>query len=167
MENASKALLIAGAVLLAMIVVSAIVMVQRNMGDALKQQDKSLEAKQLAEFNMKYQSYQKELRGIDLRSLMNMADNDNTKDSRQIVIEFTVKKRLDVATPTGEDCTILYSNIGDGRKNFEKEVSENADSTYLTNFNKRVFKCDRFELDETGRVKRMTFLEITTVITTN
>ena len=168
MENASKALLIAGAVLLAMIVISAIMIVQGEMGEEIKRQDESLEAKQLAEFNMKYKSYEKDVRGIDLRSLMNTADDDNSKDSRQITIEFIVNKDLDGKNQAGKVGDIVanlvdwagtkpYNNM-DKKEDFKKEVLDNG--TRLTNFNKRVFRHLNTNLDGTGRVSKMTFEEI-------
>lgn len=174
MENASKALIIAGGVLLALIVISALVMVIRVTGDNLKQQDKAVASEQLAKFNMRYKSYEKNVRGIDIRSLMNMADDDNLKDSRQITIKFFVKKDLEgVPQPgaTGSEIKDLadfnkwYSNKtnGTGAGTEENPYSFNgivSDSTKLTNFNKRVFNCTGINYDSSGRISEMKFEEI-------
>ena len=68
MENASKALLIAGGVLIAMLNI-----VNSNQ----KTREKALATEQLAEFNQKYESYNKKaLRGTDIITLKNMAKSE-------------------------------------------------------------------------------------------
>lgn len=176
MENASKALLIAGGVLLSLIVLSVLVMVQRTVGDNLKQQDDTVAAEQLANFNMKYKSYDKNIRGIDIRSLINMADDDNLKDSRQITIKFFVKKDLSGNTQPGavgsaiSDLAPLekwYANKTNSTELGTKESPYSlnkieSDPTMLTNFNKRVFNCVSSEItyDPSGRISGMVFEEV-------
>ncbi len=56
MENASKALIIAGAVLLSMMVISLGVMIFNNMSNSVKQ-DSSLQKEEIASFNSKITPY--------------------------------------------------------------------------------------------------------------
>lgn len=176
MENASKALIIAGGTLLALMVVAVLFMVIRVIGENLKEQDKSVATEQLAKFNMKYESYDKNVRGIDLRSLSNLADDDNSKLGKQITIKFFVAKNLSgTALPGGvgseiQDLAPLekwYSNIANvtasGTKENPSSLSEiESDPTTLTNFNKRVFNCISSETtyDSDGRISEMVFEEI-------
>lgn len=176
MENASKALIIAGGTLLALMVVAVLFMVIKSTGYNLRQQDRAVASEQLSKFNMKYESYDKNVRGIDIRSLINMADDDNSKDSRQITIKFFVAKDLSgtaQAGGVGSDISDLaplekwYSNIatssGIGSKTNPYALNQiEGDATMLTNFNKRVFDCISSETtyDSDGRISGMVFEEI-------
>ena len=70
MENASKALLIAGGVLISLMVISGLILVMRKVGDfQTANQDARLE-KQTLEFNNIYESYnRKNIRGNEMVSL--------------------------------------------------------------------------------------------------
>ena len=83
MENASKALLIAGGVLIAILIVSVLVVTLNIVNSNQKTREKALATEQLAEFNQKYESYNKKaLRGTDIITLMKMAiENNNSATS--------------------------------------------------------------------------------------
>jgi hypothetical protein len=77
MENASKALLIAGGVLIAILIVSVLVVTLNIVNSNQKTREKALATEQLAEFNQKYESYNKKaLRGTDIITLKNMAKSE-------------------------------------------------------------------------------------------
>lgn len=77
MENASKALLIAGGVLIAILIVSVLVVTLNIVNSNQKTREKALATEQLAEFNQKYESYNKRaLRGTDIITLKNMAKSE-------------------------------------------------------------------------------------------
>lgn len=83
MENASKALLIAGGVLIAILIVSVLVVTLNIVNSNQRTREKALATEQLAEFNQKYESYNKKaLRGTDIITLMKMAiENNNSATS--------------------------------------------------------------------------------------
>ena len=83
MENASKALLIAGGVLIAILIVSVLVVTLNIVNSNQKTREKTLATEQLAEFNQKYEAYNKKaLRGTDIITLMKMAiENNNSASS--------------------------------------------------------------------------------------
>lgn len=77
MENASKALLIAGGVLIAILIVSVLVVTLNIVNSNQRTREKALATEQLAEFNQKYESYNKKaLRGTDIITLKNMAKSE-------------------------------------------------------------------------------------------
>ena len=77
MENASKALLIAGGVLIAILIVSVLVVTLNIVNSNQKTREKALATEQLAEFNQKYEAYNKKaLRGTDIITLKNMAKSE-------------------------------------------------------------------------------------------
>ncbi len=154
MENASKALIIAGGMLLTILIISVLVMVRNGIGANLSERDKAEATEQLSKFNMKYESYNKDIRGIDLRSLINMADDDNLKTVKKIEIEFTVINDLNSSVVTENRKT--YSNLNN---RFNSEVESNSD--ILTIFNRRVFRCKGTNLDSDGRINKMVFEEVT------
>lgn len=77
MENASKALLIAGGVLIAILIVSVLVVTHNIVNSNQRTREKALATEQLAEFNQKYEAYNKKaLRGTDIITLKNMAKSE-------------------------------------------------------------------------------------------
>ena len=100
MENTSKALLIAGSMLMTIIILSLIVMAWNNMRELPKTQEQIKEAEELSAFNKQYESYAKNgIRGSDLVTLVNMANSNNEKyendPDMQITVRFTITNALD------------------------------------------------------------------------
>ena len=80
MENASKALLIAGEVLIAILIIGILVYGYNNLSYFSDEQEMSQEIKQLTVFNREYESYNRKLlRGVEVISLMNKAISNNEK----------------------------------------------------------------------------------------
>lgn len=107
MENASKALLIAGGVLIAILIVSVLVVTLNIVNSNQKTREKALATEQLAEFNQKYEAYNKKaLRGTDIITLMKMAiENNNSASSDNpyyinVIIDLGNKKIQDTSTRT-------------------------------------------------------------------
>ena len=91
MENASKALLIAGGVLISLMVISGLILVMRKVGDfQTANQDARLE-KQTLEFNNIYESYnRKNIRGNEMVSLMNRVLDYNERKTAEGYTEMQV-----------------------------------------------------------------------------
>lgn len=80
MENASKALLMAGGILLAMMILALLVYVATSMSSMAGSQDRRIEAKQLEDFNKTYEAYNKtRMYGTDIITVVNKAIDYNTK----------------------------------------------------------------------------------------
>ena len=80
MENASKALVMAGSVLLALIVIGAFMLMLTNLTDYQEKTDTVIEQQQIVEFNNQFSTYDRtNLRGNDMLSLMNRIIDYNTR----------------------------------------------------------------------------------------
>jgi len=82
MENASKALLIAGGVLIAILVASLGVYFARNFAEQTSRLYQMMESSKKAEFNQKFMKYDgsTELNIQDVVTLINLAKNSNEKN---------------------------------------------------------------------------------------
>ena len=80
MENASKALLIAAGILIAIIIIAIFINMYGKISSIQETQDEKTKMEQLAEFNAEYESYNKTLMyGTDVVTLVNKANENNRK----------------------------------------------------------------------------------------
>ncbi len=86
MENASKALIMAGSVLIALIVIGAFILMFNNLTDYQQKTEVTVEQQQIVEFNNQFSTYDRTgLRGTDMLSLMNrIIDYNNRKSTDDI-----------------------------------------------------------------------------------
>lgn len=96
MENASKALIIAGSVLIAMIVLSILVWGWNRVSSYYKTEENTETVQQIYKKNKELESYNKQLvRGYELRSLYNLMDDMNKRYSEeQGFTKITAKVKL-------------------------------------------------------------------------
>lgn len=133
MENASKALLIAGGILLALMTLSLVIYMSTSTTRIVQAQNEKKVAKELQSFNESYEAYNKRLMyGTDVITVYNKAADYNKKGESFISIK--------VYDKNGNEISISY----------EKE------------FKNKVFECldDAIEYDnETGKISQMIFRE--------
>lgn len=81
MENASKALLMAGGILIAIIIIGLLLIMVNQIGSYQKSQDSNKKDSQLAEFNLDFERYtdDKGIKGTDVISLINKVIDYNSK----------------------------------------------------------------------------------------
>lgn len=79
MENASKALLMAGTILISLMVISALVFAYRDLTSEKRQEAENQKVEEIAEFNKSFESYGKELKGAQMFSLANKITDYNAK----------------------------------------------------------------------------------------
>ena len=79
MENASKALLMAGTILISLMVISAFVFAYRDLTSVKRQESENQKVEEIAEFNKSFESYEKDLNGTQMFSLANKIADYNTK----------------------------------------------------------------------------------------
>lgn len=86
MENAAKALLIAGGVLIAIILISMFLLMYNRMANIQKVQEQKKEMEQLSAFNAQYEAFNKKLMyGVEVRTLQNKVNENNINNpSEQI-----------------------------------------------------------------------------------
>jgi len=89
MENASKALLIAGGVIIALLVLIMLLYMMGNLSTFQKDTQKLVEAEQLRLFNSEYTNYQRDnVRGTELLSLLNKVIDYNARKADVEEIKF-------------------------------------------------------------------------------
>lgn len=82
MENASKALVMAGSVLIALMIIGALLLMVNNLSSYQETDKVSTREAQVIDFNNQYETYsRKSVRGSDLYSLLNRAVDYNRRKS--------------------------------------------------------------------------------------
>ena len=86
MENASKALIMAGSVLIALLIIGALVLMFRNLTNYQKTNSESTLSSQIIEYNQQFETYnRKKVRGSELYSLLNRIIDYNRRQSSDAI----------------------------------------------------------------------------------
>lgn len=113
MENATKALLIAAGMLLAVMIISLLVAGYNQISAYYRQEQELLSTEQLDKFNKQFQNYNREdIRGNELISLMNKIIDYNVTQSYQ---EGTNYERIKVTITIGDNSIVeqfMYNKTG-------------------------------------------------------
>lgn len=132
MENASKALLMAGGILLALLIIGALVIFFTNLADYNNSTDASVKQSQIAEFNNQFEPYNKDdLTLMELKSVYNKIINNNSNYP-----EYNISSNI----------TEVYPDIN---KEFG-EIPERHKIEY-------VFSCTNVSYSKEGRINSMKF----------
>lgn len=112
MENASKALIIAGAILLAILLISLGIMVFQQGQDAIK--NSGMSKAEISAFNGQFTKYEGDRRGSDVKSLIQEVNTSNASDvaegnARQIKLVSDSKLNLGETTFGNENQGYKYS----------------------------------------------------------
>ena len=84
MENASKALIMAGSVLIALMIIGALLLMFNNLSNYQEVGTQNTREAQVVEFNNQYETYnRKDVRGSDLYSLLNKVVDYNRRKSTE------------------------------------------------------------------------------------
>lgn len=136
MENASKALLMAGGILIALLIIGSIVLLFANLQDYQNKSDASVKQSQIAKFNNQFEPYNKDdLTLMELKSVYNKIVSNNTKYP-----EYEIDTNIDV----------VYSNINVPFSQIEEEHKQN-----------KIFKCTAIEYkNPDGRISKILFAEV-------
>lgn len=101
MENASKALIMAGSILIAIMVISLLVMAYNNLTETMNAKNDEEAIEQVIEFNKQYDVYYRNnLYGSDILSLANKVADYNERQSKEqgyakLDIEVTFSKTIE------------------------------------------------------------------------
>ena len=116
MENASKALIMAGGILIAILVIGALMLMFNQIGSYEKAQTSNVKNSQLAQFNMDFERYTDDngITGADLVSLANKIIDYNKKTGVSNSVNYDIKMSLEV------------ENIENFRKRFGYYSSKDA-----------------------------------------
>lgn len=132
MENASKALFIAGGVLLGILFATFVVYIATQMRETVGKYKEDINRESIVEFNQQYQKYsQRTLTYQDIASLINQANNDNKKQ------EFPTTIKIYRDSKNGDDLVSIYTA--------ETWLSNNINSDQL-------YICDEVHINETTTI---------------
>lgn len=188
MENASKALIMAGEILIALLIIALLVFGFTKISNLSETEQGTIEAEQLAAFNKQYESYNRKLlRGVDVISLINKAIDNNIKYENEESYKITIKFELVYDLQP----YILVNEWNSEKRRYEKVVkiddkvsnmslqknktyviSKKDDNAYkilfdrnltheetFNDFKRRIFDCTNVSYNDLGRVNQMTFKE--------
>lgn len=122
MENASKALMMAGSVLLTILVLGMLMLLFTQISEAPRAQEEALELAQITKFNREYESYDKEeMYGVDVVTVLNKAIANNKsyanpingkylKEDNNYYIDVEIKVWTDVVASATEYREVNDSN---------------------------------------------------------
>lgn len=189
MENASKAIIIVGGVLIAILVVSLLVMGWNQISDYNKKEEQIETREQIMKFNKEFESYNKAVvYGYQLVSLNNLIEDAN---SRYLGVDASGKYRTDSgykeikAYVKFEKGTTVYERSGNIKAlleytdlkqyidNFYNYSINHGDKDYEKIFKESYFQCDNIVYDGendngelvngkgSGRVQKLYFTQIT------
>lgn len=141
MENASKAIIMAGSVLIAMAIISLALYAYWSYSDYAKSSEQLLTASQIASFNRFYDSYQSgagtdravggivvtfyEIRGIDYLNIYKKAVEDRNVDE-SFAISFINENRIAAISSDSNEFTAVNYYCG-----FEYDSQGKVDTVYL------------------------------------
>lgn len=167
MENAAKALTIAGEILISIMIISAAILMYNQLSAVPDQEKENKRQEQIVAFNNEYESYnRKDLYGSDIISLVNKMLNNNRKyeelgEGDNYKIEIKVILTMDDDFFGKKNTT--YNKLEDLQKILNTASSETTTQYYhpYTDFKRKMFKCTATELNkDTGRIKSMTFEQL-------
>lgn len=130
MENATKALLIAGGVLIALIIITMFILMFNRISNIQKEQEEQTKIDQLTAFNAEFEAYNKKLMfGADVITLINKAAENNKQ----------------------------YAGNNDYKITIILDDKEVTSSSHLieTDAKTTVFKCTKIEYNNLGRVSKL------------
>lgn len=149
MENASKALLIAGGIFLAIIIVTALLFVFSNITSFQAKRETQKEAKSLQKFNAQYEAYNKKrMYGADIITVTNKAIQNNMDSNHYINIILTMRDEEGAGIKAG-----TYSLKGDLAEKIETLKT-------IESFKVQIFQCTDVKYNENGKICEMTFKQI-------
>lgn len=136
MENASKALLMTGSILIGIILLSLAVYVYNIMSEAKKMETSTFTEEQLVKYNQEFLAYDKKLMyGTDVITVLNKAIDNNekyAKDDESYFIDISFKLKDDVSAVT---TTYTWDKINKRYKSTTKKNTTTGNSKYTYSFN--------------------------------
>ena len=125
MENASKALVMAGTILISLMIITALVLSYNSFSNYEKSKEETKDTKLLENFNNQYEIYnRKNIKGTDIISVVNKAQAYNLQNENinPITVNIDFKgKKSEFSFTTEKNELILYSQYNG---NFSKVINE-------------------------------------------
>lgn len=135
MENASKALIIAGAILLSILLISLGVMVFQQGQDAIK--NSGMSKAEIQTFNNQFTQYEGDKRGSQVKSLIQEVNASNASDKaegndRRIIL-YSSNNSLGLSTSSDKDAKDSYSTSKiSSTSTFKVTIEDHDDSGFIS-----------------------------------
>lgn len=163
MENASKALLMAGGVIIAVLIIGLVVYMFNSSGNLKQNSEDEKLVEQIAIFNQEYEAYNRKLmRGTDIISIINKVNSNNQKYEDELEYQMSIKFTLveDIEYEVNNKVKTIKSGtyIVDSKDDLIwKDIKETG---AFTEFKRRIFNCTNTVYNtKTGRMMDMEFVE--------
>lgn len=128
MENAAKALSIAGGILIALIIFASLIFTFRRMSQIPDRQNFLKEVEEMEEFNRQFEAYQKKLMyGVDVISCLNKVIDNNTKSEDYAYGRYNVKIEITIKSSIEDKVEVWYFDDDRGKKPEERILEKNID----------------------------------------
>ena len=141
MENASKALIMAGSVLIAIMIIGAFFMMYNQLTSTKREEQKALKIEQVVKFNATFESYNKKKEyGADLVSLANKITDYNSRQANEqkgyeIINGNVTLKNIRLILNTSAEIKLLsgcsFEDIDKYIEKIEKRMSEIEENSYI------------------------------------
>ena len=155
MENASKALIIAGGILLAIITLSVLVYSYNHITIYQDEKEKNELQEQITKYNAEYEGYNKKVMyGADVISVLNKAISNIKIKEISLGNEYYVDVEFDIGD---NSMNLPKGNYSIEKGNYEK-ITKNPE--YFSAFKLEIFKCEKIEYNKSGRISKMVFKHI-------
>lgn len=141
MENASKALIIAGSVLIALLVISLLVSFFSNIRELTGISQEGEELEQTVEFNKQYDVYARNVYGSELLSIANKIADYNKREAENkgyTKIELYVQIREDMDTTFFKKGTYTSSRIKQETENLQQQIDNLGKQTVRSSTNSTI-----------------------------
>ena len=159
MENASKALIMAGSLLISLLIIGALVFMYNQFVDVQQTKTDVDEEGKLGEYSKKFEDYNRVIYGSELLSLANLQEDYNKtqaseKGYTEVNIDVTTKGIVGTTYFSNKIKTI--NEIGADRKSIEIAISNSKQGTDVynnlkssyTEFKSKLFKCTQIKYDQ-------------------
>ncbi len=154
MENASKALIIAGSILIALMIIGAVLLMFNSLSNYQNIQDKDTKEAQIVKFNNQYETYNRDnVRGSDLYSLLNRVADYNRRKSEvgvnnedegvdsqfqpmTIIVSFKDNNNLKKLTYNNKESQLFKKILGGSKYTFE--INKQTSNTFRDSINAEI-----------------------------
>ena len=152
MENAAKALSIAGGILIAVMLAVLVYYVFTHWGESQRIKQEDVEVQKVEDFNKSYLSYEKVLYGSELLGLVNKMSDYNISDD----VKYSGYSKMNTSTKFDDLCTELKIPSSINREQLKADAAEYYK---YVQFKRKKFKHIGTEFSNDGRVSKMSFEE--------
>jgi len=113
MENASKALLIAGAVLIVILLIGIGMLIYSRSTGVVQTAAESMNSQEIQAFNSKFSPYEGTQKGSTVKTLMSTVIANNGSSANQVQVESTITTNQLTATATANSISTFSAGLND------------------------------------------------------